>query len=119
MIVRVAAKVAAHTATFTFILQAYLSTVLLFSGLYTLCTRFEVRITRYFKLYICVCVCVCLQCHSFRHIDERGGTNYCDSSNEKILISLFIRLLYFSVSNSTLCGEHYSMCVSFVMRCAS
>ena len=44
------------------------------------------------------------QCRSFRHIDVKG-TNYCASSNEKLLINLFIRLLYFSVSNSTLCGK--------------
>ncbi|XP_065890073.1 uncharacterized protein [Dysidea avara] len=79
---RVARKVASHTATFTFLIQSYLSTVLLFSGLYTLCTRFE--------------------CQSFQH--EQEPFDYCQSSKEIILIRLFIRYLYFSISNSTLCG---------------
>ena len=40
--VRVARKVASHTVTFSFLIQSYLSTVLLFAGLYTLSTKFEV-----------------------------------------------------------------------------
>lgn len=56
---RVAAKVAAHTATFSFLIQSYLSTVLLFSGLYTLCTRFQVNHRHLVtNMYMHVCVCV-------------------------------------------------------------
>ena len=50
-----------------------------------------------------------LQCHAFRHINERNGSNYCSSTDEIILIDLFVRLLFFSVSNSTLCGEYYGI----------
>ncbi|XP_065890074.1 uncharacterized protein [Dysidea avara] len=83
MTVRVARKVASHTVTFSFLIQSYLSTVLLFAGLFTLTTKFE--------------------CGSFRHVDQEG-VDYCSSAKEKLLIELFIRFLYLSVSNSTLCG---------------
>ena len=60
---------------------------------------------------LCVCVCVCILCASscsiFFLTQSDGWENVVTHGDESLHpIVIFLRLLYFSVSTATLCGEY-------------
>jgi Kef-type K+ transport system membrane component KefB len=67
-----------HTASSSFLFQSYASTLVLFAGLYTVLYRITDT--------------------SFEHVTRIGD------EKSVLIVDLFLRMMYYSTSNATLCG---------------
>eukprot|EP00118_Oscarella_pearsei_P013761 m.113297 g.113297 ORF g.113297 m.113297 type:complete len:310 (+) comp37458_c1_seq6:47-976(+) len=81
--VKLAKQIIHHTASSLFLMQSYVSTLLLFAGFYTLIFRLDKK--------------------SFTGVTETSSTD--DEEKSVLIIELFLLMIYFSASNATLCGS--------------